>query len=96
MNLKRFSNKKELVNLLSVKRRVERIEEAMRRASQLTGMIVVFSFGGKMKIAGAVNYNGASADGEKLLGGLDTNATIVRFNIPRPGMLEGLGEVEEL
>lgn len=73
--------------MLSLTRRIQALEEAMRRAGRRSKVIVVFSSGDRMKITGGMEYNGTAAEGEKLLVGLDGDYTIIRFNIPRPGMV---------
>lgn len=77
--------------MLSVKRRVQRIENAMR---QRTRLVVVFSSAGMVKVVGGgLDRTCPASEGERLLSELSEDSTVVRFNIPRPGMADYFGEV---
>lgn len=81
--------------MLLVRRRVEKIEDTMRRARQRAKMIVVFSSNGITKIVGGdIDRICPANEGGRLLSGLDPDCTVIHFNIPRPGMADYFGEVE--
>lgn len=83
--------------MLSVKRRVQQIEDAMQRARQRAKMVLVFSHNGVMKIVGGDIDRICPADeGERLLFELSEDSTVIRFGIPRPGMVASFEEVELL
>lgn len=81
--------------MLLIKRRVEKIEDAMRRARQRAKMIVVFSHNGLMKIVGGdIDRICPAEEGGRLLFELSEDSTVIHFNIPRPGMVITLGRWE--
>lgn len=82
--------------MLSVKYRLKKLEDTMRRARQRVKLIVVFSSAGIMKIVGGdINRTCPTGEGEHLLSGIDQDCTVIRFNIPRPGMINYFKELEE-
>lgn len=82
--------------MLSVKYRLKKLEDTMRRARQRVKLIVVFSSTGIMKVVGGdIDRSCPTGEGELLLSGIDQDCTVIRFNIPRPGMINYFKELEE-
>lgn len=72
--------------MIALEKRLKKLEQMYCARG---GIFTAFQSGARMKISGGgLNFNGSMDEGEKILTGLPEGALLVRFNIPRPEMLE--------
>lgn len=72
--------------MMALDRRLKKLEQVQRSKG---GVYTAFQWDHKMKIVGGnINFEGPAKEGGRLLACLPEGALLVRFNIPRPEMLE--------
>ncbi len=74
-----------------IRRRIEKLEQLHRNLHRGSSYYVAFAWDKHMRITRGdeVAFEGPVAQGKAFIQGISEDATVIRFNIPRPPILRG-------